>query len=293
MTPQCVHTGAVTPQPDISGLPRLDAPPGETVRAYDVLLRDGIVAVPGALPRVWGAQLAEDFAVLFSEARSRPDGLVNRGTNRFYFTVHPERLRGFAAVAAQPMLSALSSAVLGPEWRLVEVAFDVPLPGSRYQPWHRDFASPTETHKERRLSSLAFNLTGADVTPEMGPFEIAPGTHWDDGSDFAHGMFPGDEACARYDTLAVPKMPRLGDMSVRSGLTLHRGTPNRSPAPRPVLILGVVGPEVTTGPHGLEITRGFARALPGEVRDRLDARVVDELHPLQQTHDIEGLVMGD
>ena len=279
---------SVTPQPALSGLPVLDA-----TRAYEVLVRDGIAAVPGALPRHWGVHLAEDFAVLFAEARSRPDGTVNRGTNRFYFTVHPERLRGFAAVAAQPMLMALSSAVLGPDWRLLEVAFDVPLPGSRYQPWHRDFATPTEATQEHRLTSLAFNLTGADVTPEMGPFEIAPGTHWDDGSDFAHGMFPGEEACARYDTLAVPKMPRLGDMSVRSGLTLHRGTPNRSPTPRPVLILGVVGPEVTTGPHGLEITRAYAQALPDEVRHRLDARVVDELRPLPQTHDIEGLVMGD
>lgn len=276
---------AVTPRPDTSD--------PATLQAYDVLIRDGIAAVPGALPRDWGVQLAEDFAVLFDEARSRPDGTVNRGTNRFYFTVHPERLRGFAAVAAQPMLRSLSSAVLGPDWRILEVAFDVPLPGSRYQPWHRDFAAPTATAQERRLTSLAFNLTGADVTPEMGPFEVAPGTHWDDGSDFAHGMFPGEVARARYDTLAVPKMPRLGDMSVRSGLTLHRGTPNRSPTPRPVLIVGVVGPEVTTGPHGLEITSAYARALPAEVRDRLDARVVEELHPLPQTHDIEGLVMGD
>jgi hypothetical protein len=31
--------------------------------------------------------------------------------------------------------------------------------------------------EERRLTSLAFNITTVDTTDEMGPFEIAPGTH--------------------------------------------------------------------------------------------------------------------
>lgn len=30
-------------------------------------------------------------------------------------------------------------------------------------------------------TSVAFNLTGVDVTEDMGPFEIAPGTQYDDG----------------------------------------------------------------------------------------------------------------
>jgi len=83
-----VHTVSVTPQPDSNGLPALETGDPATIRAYDVLVRDGIAAVPDALPRDWGVQLAEDFAVLFAEARSRPDGTVNCGTNRFYFTVH-------------------------------------------------------------------------------------------------------------------------------------------------------------------------------------------------------------
>lgn len=260
---------------------------------HETVYRDGVAGMPGALPRSWGEQLAEDFAVLFAEARARPAGTVSRGTNRYYFTVHAERLRGVVDLVSHPVLRDLSSSVLGPDWRILEVAFDVPLPGSRHQPWHRDFPSPAETTGGRRLTSLAFNLTGVDVTPEMGPFEIAPGTHWDDGTHFAHGMFPGDDQTGRYDALAVRKTPRLGDMSVRTGLTVHRGTPNRSSLPRPVLILGVVGPSVPTGPHGLQISQDFAASLPSEVRDRLDAKVVETLSPLEQTHDIEGLVMGD
>ena len=259
----------------------------------EAVYQDGIAGVPGALPRVWGEQLLEDFHPLFAEARSRPDGTVNRGTNRFYFTVHPERLRGFVDLVTHPVVTALSAEVLGPEWRIVELAFDVPLPESRYQPWHRDFPTPVETRDERRLTSLAFNLTAVDVTPDMGPFEIAPGTHWDDGSQFDHEMFPTEEAGTRYDGLRQPRMPRLGDLSVRSGLTVHRGTPNRSAVARPVLILGVIGPDVDPGPHGLQLSTTYAASLPGGVLERLHAEVVPELQPLAQLHTIEGLVMGD
>lgn len=262
-------------------------------RLRDAVYQDGIAAVPGALPRVWGEALLEDFQTLFAEARSRPDGTVNRGTNRFYFTVHPEGLRGFVDLITQPVVTALSAEVLGPDWRIVEVAFDVPLPGSRYQPWHRDFPTPDETRDEKRLTSLAFNLTAVDVTAEMGPFEIAPGTHWDDGSEFDHEMFPTADAAARYDDLRQPRMPRLGDMSVRSGLTVHRGTPNRSEQARPVLILGVIGPEVDPGPHELQLSTGYASTLPSDLLGRLHASVVPELMPLVQSHTIEGLVMGD
>jgi ectoine hydroxylase-related dioxygenase (phytanoyl-CoA dioxygenase family) len=259
----------------------------------DAVYRDGIAGIPGALPRPWGEVLLEDFETLFAEARSRPDGTVNRGTNRFYFTVHPERLRGFLDLVTHPVVTALSAEVLGPDWLVVEVAFDVPLPESRYQPWHRDFPTPRETRDERRLTSLAFNLTAVDVTPEMGPFEIAPGTQWDDGSAFDHQMFPEDPATARYDALRQPRMPKLGDMSVRSGLTIHRGTPNRSRVARPVLILGVVGPEADPGPHGLQLSASYAESLPPAVLGRMRATVVPELEPLVQAHTIEGLVMGD
>jgi hypothetical protein len=265
----------------------------QVARLRDAVYQDGIAGVPGALPRVWGEQLLEDFHVLFAEARSRPDGTVNRGTNRFYFTVHPERLRGFVDLVTHPVVTALSAEVLGPDWRIVEVAFDVPLPASRYQPWHRDFPMPAETRDGRRLTSLAFNLTAVDVTPEMGPFEIAPGTQWDDGSQFDHEMFPTTAQAERYDGLRQPRMPRLGDLSVRSGLTIHRGTPNRSDVARPVLILGVIGPEVDPGPHGLQLSTGFAASLPGDLLSRLHAEVVPELTPLVQSHTIEGLVMGD
>lgn len=268
------------------------SPVQTTGRLTQMLYTEGIAAIPGAFSAEWGEQLAQDFDVLYEEARELPGGTVNRGTNRFYFAIHPERLRGFLDIVAHPTLQAVSEEVLGPDWRIVEVAFDVPLPGALHQPWHRDFPSPPETTRARRLTSLAFNLTCITVTADMGPFEIAPGTQWDDGSGFAYEMFPDPAEYQRYEELAVQKMPRLGDMSVRSGLTIHRGTPNRSTVRRPVLVVGVVGPDVPTDQHGLHVSTTFSERVPRELLRRLDAVVVDELAPIQQAHSIEGLVMG-
>lgn len=75
-----------------------------------------------------------------------------------------------------PWVTTVSEAILGPDYKIVEIGFDVPGPGAMDQPWHRDFPSPPETLSGRRLYSLAFNLTAVDTFEDMGPFEIAPGT---------------------------------------------------------------------------------------------------------------------
>jgi hypothetical protein len=163
------------------------------------------------------------------------------------------------------------------------------------QPWHRDFPAPDETLVGRRLNSLAFNLTGVDVTPDMGPFEVAPGTQWDAADGFAHGMFPPKELYPRYEARAQRKMPQMGDISARSALTIHRGTKNESDKWRPVLVLGVDAPDARNGErHDLHFTRAYYDALPESVKPHLRGRrVVDQLEPIVQAHTIEGLVMGE
>jgi ectoine hydroxylase-related dioxygenase (phytanoyl-CoA dioxygenase family) len=162
------------------------------------------------------------------------------------------------------------------------------------QPWHRDFGAPPETVEGRRISSLAFNITTVDVTEDMGPFEIAPGTQWDDGSEFNHGMFPDKSFWGRYQERAQRKLPQVGDIACRTALTMHRGTANRSQKARPVLVLGVEAADATKAiQHDLQITRAYYESLPETLRPHLSARLVDELEPVVQGHDIEGLVMGE
>jgi hypothetical protein len=254
---------------------------------------DGIIARQGAFTHDWVAQLREDIDVAFEEARSRHRGAVGRGPNRWYVEIHPEALRGFVELADHPWVRTVCETMLGPDYQIVEVGFDIPFPGAKVQPWHRDFPSPPETAKEHRLTSLAFNLTTVDTTDEMGPFEIAPGTQWEPGDDFDHGQFPAKSEYARYEALAQRKYPRVGDISARSALTIHRGTPNVSQVSRPVLVLGVDAPGAgNDAHHDLAVTRDYWERLPPRLRDHLSCPVVDELRPITQKHDIEGLVMG-
>ncbi|MFI7386158.1 phytanoyl-CoA dioxygenase family protein [Streptomyces sp. NPDC049813] len=258
------------------------------------LYTDGITARKGAFTPEWADRLREDIEVAFEEARSRPDGAVGRGPHRFYVEIHPEQLRGFVDLVDHPWVRSVAIAVLGPDYRIVELGFDVPLEGAVNQPWHRDFPLPDETRAEGRLTSLAFNVTAVDTAEDMGPFEIAPGTQWDDEPDFAHGMFPPRERFARYEERAVRKYPQRGDISARTALTIHRGTRNESARARPVLVLGLDGPEARNADrHDTAVTRAYWEALPERVRRHLDCPVVDALTPITQKHTIEGLVMGD
>jgi hypothetical protein len=138
-------------------------------------------------------------------------------------------------------------------------------------------------------------VTAVDVTPDMGPFEIAPGTQWDTPDGFEHEMFAPRSLYPRYEARAQQKMPQRGDISARSALTIHRGTPNRSDKSRPVLVLGVDAPDgINAERHDLQFTRAYYDALPESLKRHLTCRVVDgELEPIVQAHTIEGLVMGE
>src|SRR4051812_25132861 len=111
----------------------------DTAQIMGALYGDGISALKGAFPREWVQQLREDVDVLFADALARPGGAVGRGPNRFYVECHAEGMRGFADLASHPWVIAVSEAVLGPEYKIVEIGFDVPNPGALDQPWHRDF----------------------------------------------------------------------------------------------------------------------------------------------------------
>lgn len=269
-------------------------------KQYDVaqimggLYGDGFIGFKGAFEPEWVRQLGEDIEVAFQDALKRPGGAVGRGPERYYVEIHPEDIRGFLDLVTHPWVVAVCEAVLGPEYKVVEIGFDVPLPRAMNQPWHRDFPSPQETLTGRCLNSLAFNLTTVDVYEDMGPFEIAPGTQWDEPTEYKDEMFPPRSFYPRFEGRAQQKMPKMGDISARTALTIHRGTANRSNKSRPVLVLGVDAPGARNAErHDVQLTRAYAAQLPEYVLQHMTYRVVEQLEPIHQAHTIEGLRMGD
>ena len=255
---------------------------------------DGIVGLKAAFAPEFIDAMRADVMALYEEARSIAGGAIRRGPERWYIEVQPERIPAFVPIATHPWFVAVCEAVLGREYKIVEVGFDIPFPGAQDQPWHRDFPSPEATLRGRRLNSLVFNLTAVDTLPEHGPFEIALGTQWDDIAGCRDDMFPPKELWDRYASRAVRKLPKRGDISARTGLTIHRGTANRSNEPRPVLIIGVAAPDaVDPEYHQLQVTRSYLDSLAPALRDHLTCRVTETLEPIVQHHVIEGLLEAD
>jgi len=270
------------------------------VQQFDVatimggLYGPGIIGLKAAFDRAWVQRLGEDIETLFQAALQRPGGAVGRGPKRYYVEVHPEDISGFIDLAMHPWVIAVCENILGADYKIVEIGFDVPNPGAVDQPWHRDFPAPDETVIGRRLNSLAFNLTTVDVMEDMGPFEIAPGTQWDLPTNFEHGMFPPKTLYPRYQERAERKMPKMGDISVRSAITIHRGTANHSNKARPALVLGVDAPDAHNAErHDLQVTHAYYETLPDHLKQHLTCRLVDTLEPIVQGHTIEGLMMGE
>ena len=265
----------------------------------------GISVVRGAFPRAWAEALDEDLCREFTRALRTPGGVAARGWNRFYFEPYAEHVRGFWDLAAHPLVVELSEAMFGPEWKIVELGSDIPLPGAENQPWHRDFPTPKATREHRRLTSVAINASSVDVVE--GPFQAVPGTHFDDGSQFEGGMFPADELAPQYDERLVSFYAKAGNFSVRSGLMLHRGSAMSTGARmRPVAILGIVAPddravvdrladEGDRKPPRLRMSQEAYDRVEPRLRDHLSIEIVSEttatLPPYRTEHSFEGLKM--
>jgi hypothetical protein len=247
----------------------------------------GIIGLKGAFDRLWAGKLHEDILQLFDEARAQ-GGLVARGPDRYYSEIHPERLRGFTDIIRHPWFVAVCKSVLGAEYKIVEVGYDMPGPGAQDQPWHRDFPSPEETRRGRRLNSLAFNITAVDCTRDLCPFEVAPGTQWDQWQ--GNQMFPPEQLYPRYAARGELKLPQMGDVSARTALMIHRGRKNWAAQSRPVLVVGVDAPDAKNSlRHDLQLSRPYYKNLTQAEARHFTCRVVDELQPIVQAHDIAEL----
>ncbi|WNB87165.1 phytanoyl-CoA dioxygenase family protein [Cellulomonas sp. ATA003] len=265
----------------------------------------GIAVVRGAFRPAWAADLDDDLSGELTAALRTPGGVAPRGWNRFYFEPYVERVRGFWDLVSHPQLVGLAEHMFGPDWRVVELGCDVPLPGAEDQPWHRDFPMPRATREEGRLTSFAVNASAVDVVD--GPFQGVLGTHVEPGDDFEGGMFPPEDRTAELDGRLQAFHAKAGNVSVRSGLMLHRGSAMGIHARmRPVAIVGIVSPDDRavvdrladpTDPHPprIRLSREAWDQVPPGIAAHLSHEIVSDttasLPPHHTEHSFEGLKM--
>ena len=174
----------------------------------------------------------EAFLPLLNEHVKRKGTLENRGAERYYVTLPFDNPFADETVFADPDVLAIVERLLGKDFTMVQLATDTPLLGSDYQDIHRD-APPLfpELIDETPAFQLAVNFPLVNVTPENGPFEVARGTH----------RVAKEEGLRMIESGAAPLEPvclNLGDVMIRDVRGLHRGTPNTTDEPRPMVVIG-------------------------------------------------------
>jgi hypothetical protein len=177
---------------------------------------------------LWG----EIFNPLLEEHIKREGHLQNRGPGRYYVTLPFDQPFADESIFCDPDVLAIVENLVGQDFTMVQLATDTPVRGSDYQEVHRD-APPLfpEWGMETPAFQLALNFPLLDVTAENGPFEVARGTHRMSKEDgmrlIGSGKLPLEAVCLR-----------LGDIMIRDVRGLHRGTPNKTDIPRPMVVIG-------------------------------------------------------
>ncbi|XHX79057.1 MAG: phytanoyl-CoA dioxygenase family protein [Stenomitos frigidus ULC029] len=234
------------------------------------LNRDGICVIRGLFDRALIEAWAVAFDALFQERQQRSGGLAPRGQARYYATLPWMPPFANAAVFANPVILGILDRVFFQEYKLVQFAADVPLEGSEYQDVHRDFRPLFSDQIVTPLYALAVNFPLVEVTEANGPFEMARGTH----------VMPREEGLVKVQAgeIAMEQFyMQPGDVMMRSPLALHRGTPNRTSQPRPMIVMGYVMHWLHTQKVDLTLSRAYYESLPAKTQQLLRCRVVDQL----------------
>ena len=172
------------------------------------------------------------FTPLLKDHIARQGELQNRGSARYYVTLPFMAPFANPAIYEDDAILAIVERLVGQDAVMCQLATDTPLLGSDYQAIHRD-APPLfpEIVQETPPFQLAVNFPLVDVTPENGPFEVARGTH----------RITKEEGLRRLEAGEVELEPitlKVGDVMIRDVRGLHRGTPNRTTVPRPMVVIG-------------------------------------------------------
>jgi ectoine hydroxylase-related dioxygenase (phytanoyl-CoA dioxygenase family) len=198
----------------------------DEVRATSVTVLRGLFPVEKIA--AWNAA----FQPLLRRAICEETEAPNRGPGRYYATLPFEAPWADPEIIDNDAIIAVVSELVGADAVMCQLATDTPLRGSDYQELHRDtqLLFP-ETGEETAPYQLAVNFPLVDVTEENGPMEWAPGTH----------LRPKHESLARLQSGEIGlerALMQRGDVMIRDVRHVHRGTPNFTGLPRPMVVIG-------------------------------------------------------
>lgn len=195
--------------------------------------RDGFVVVKQLFDPERVRSWAAAFRPLLNEHLKNFADPSFRGAERYYVTLPFRAPFADPAIFENETVLAVMERIAGKDFVMCQLATDTPLLGSDYQEIHADAPPlfPESSLVATPSFQLAVNFPLCDVTLENGPLEITRGTH----------VMPKAEALAKVKSGEIPIeaiQMKLGDVMIRDVRGLHRGTPNRTEEPRPMVVIG-------------------------------------------------------
>jgi hypothetical protein len=195
--------------------------------------RDSLVVLRGhfdpELLRRWRAEFEPLLRANIAQEKDDP----NRGPQRFYVTLPFRGIFADPTIHEDPDVLAIVERVAGPDPVMCQLATDTPLRGSDFQDWHADtpLLFPETEDNDTPSFQIAVNFPLVDVTDANGPLETTYGTHRMNKTTVMQRLSAGELAVHR-ETMA------LGDVMIRDVRAVHRGTPNLTDGPRPMVVIG-------------------------------------------------------
>lgn len=241
------------------------------------LKRDGICVIRNLFDKELIAEWAQAFELLFQERQNRPGGLAPREQARYYLTLPWVPPFANPDVFANPTILGILERIFTQEYVMVQLGVDVPFQGSDYQEVHRDYRPLFSDQIVTPLYALAVNFPLVEVTPENGPFQMARGTH----------VLPREEGLVKVAAGEIPIESfymQPGDVMIRTPLALHRGSPNKTSKPRPMVVMGYAMHWLHTPKVDLTLQRDYYESLPEATRQLLRCQVVEQLSEKAETY---------
>lgn len=196
------------------------------------VITDGFCVLPEHFSQEKLDQWRQKFLPLLEQHIAREGHLQNRGPARYYVTLPFTHPFADPSIYEDDDVLAIVEQLVGTDAVMCQLASDTPLHGSTIQDIHRD-ALPLfpETGQETPPFQLAINFSLVKVTMQNGPMEVARGTHMMSKED-------GLSRLERGEVTLEPITMKLGDVLIRDVRGLHRGTPNYTSEPRPMIVIG-------------------------------------------------------
>ena len=146
----------------------------------------------------------------------------------------------FRDVLLNDLVVEITRAVLGEGVKNSFYSGNTCLPNDTQQPLHVDAGQLwPDLEVATPAYTLVVNVPVVDATAENGSTEVWPGTHMDTTRTFGEDikLAPEDEARRRQECRPLQPAVPSGSVLIRDMRLWHRGMPNRSDRPRPMIAM--------------------------------------------------------